>query len=281
VTEHGLLLSQVRFADKAVYGIIREYTHEAGVRNLEREIATVARKTARALVMGEARSVTVSNRTITEMLGPTRFQQEVATREDEVGVATGLAYTPTGGEVLFIEARVVPGKGNLTLTGQLGDVMKESAQAALTYARARGRALGLGADDQLADKDVHVHVPAGAVPKDGPSAGITMATAIISALTRRPVDHTLAMTGEITLRGRVLPIGGLKEKVLAASRAGITRVVAPRDNRRDLAEIPARVQKQITFTFVDHMDQVLTAALKREVQPERAEVNVKSLRRTG
>jgi ATP-dependent Lon protease len=214
---------------------------------------------------------------VAELLGPARFQQEVASREDEVGVATGLAYTPSGGEVLFVEARVVPGKGNLVLTGQLGEVMKESAQAALTYARARGRALGLGADDPFADRDVHVHVPAGAVPKDGPSAGITMATAIISALTRRPIDHLLGMTGEITLRGRVMPIGGLKEKVLAAHRAGISRVLAPRENRRDLEEIPARVRKEITFTFVDHMDQVLNMALKRQVQPERAEI--KPLRR--
>ena len=279
LTENGLEPHQLRVSDAALRRIIREYTREAGVRNLEREMATVARKTARAIVMGEAPSVTVTNRTITEMLGPPRFQQEVATREDEVGVATGLAYTPVGGEVLFIEARAVPGKGNLILTGQLGDVMKESAQAALTYARARGRQLGLGAEDPLANKDVHVHVPAGAVPKDGPSAGITMATAIISALTRRPVDHNVAMTGEITLRGRVLPIGGLKEKVLAANRAGITHVIAPRDNRRDLEEIPARVRKEITFTFVDHMDQVLNLALKREVQPERDDV--KPLRRTS
>ncbi|MBV9323005.1 MAG: endopeptidase La, partial [Chloroflexi bacterium] len=279
LAENGLDVRQVRISDSALRRIIREYTREAGVRNLEREIATVARKTARAIVMGESASITVSNRTISEMLGPPRFQQEVATREDEVGVATGLAYTPTGGEVLFIEARAVPGKGNLVLTGQLGDVMKESAQAALTYARARGRELGLGTDDPLATKDVHVHVPAGAVPKDGPSAGITMATAIISALTRRPVDHSVAMTGEITLRGRVLPIGGLKEKVLAANRAGLTHVIAPRDNRRDLDEIPARVRKETTFTFVDHMDQVLNTALKREVQPERADV--KPLRRSS
>ena len=279
LNENGLNARQVRISDGALRRIIREYTREAGVRNLEREIANVARKTARAIVMGEAKSVTISNRGITEMLGPPRFQQEVATREDEVGVATGLAYTPTGGEVLFIEARVVPGRGNLVLTGQLGDVMKESAQAALTYARARGRVLGLGNDDPLSNKDVHVHVPAGAVPKDGPSAGITMATAIISAMTARPVDHAVAMTGEITLRGRVLPIGGLKEKVLAANRAGLTRVIAPRDNRRDLEEIPAHVRKQITFTFVDHVDQVLNAALKREVRPEQSEV--KPLRRSS
>jgi ATP-dependent Lon protease len=272
LAENGLEARQVRVSDSALRRLIREYTREAGVRNLEREIATVARKIARAIVMGEATRMTVSNRTVSEMLGPPRFQQEVATREDEVGVATGLAYTPTGGEVLFIEARAVPGRGNLVLTGQLGDVMKESAQAALTFARARGRELGLGTDDPLANKDIHVHVPAGAIPKDGPSAGITMATAIISALTRRPVDHCVAMTGEITLRGRVLPIGGLKEKVLAANRAGLTRVIAPRDNRRDLDEIPARVLKETTFTFVDRMDQVLNTALKREVQPERAAV---------
>ena len=277
LTQNGLAENQVRLSDSALRRIIREYTREAGVRNLEREIATVARKTARAIVMGETPTVTVTNRTIAEMLGPPRFQQEVVARADEVGVATGLAYTPTGGDVLFVEARVVPGKGNLLLTGQLGDVMKESAQAALTYARARGKQLGLGSDDPFADKDLHVHVPAGAVPKDGPSAGITMATAIISALTRRPVDHTVAMTGEITLRGRVLPIGGLKEKVLAAQRAGLRRVIAPRDNRRDLEEIPARVRNQITFTWVDHVDQVLNTALKREIQPERAEV--KPLRR--
>ena len=278
LAENGLRSDQVKFSDAAMRQIIRHYTREAGVRNLEREIANVARKTARAIVMGEARSVTVTSRQLTELLGSPRFQREVAAREDEVGVATGLAYTPTGGEVLFIEARVVPGRGNLVLTGQLGDVMKESAQAAMTYARARSRELGLGNEDPLKDKDLHVHVPAGAVPKDGPSAGITMATAIISALTRRPVDHTVAMTGEITLRGRVLPIGGLKEKVLAAHRAGLTRVIAPRENRVDLDEIPPRVRKDVEFTFVDHMDQVLNAALKREVRTERAQV--KPLRRT-
>jgi ATP-dependent Lon protease len=272
LTENGLNTGQVRLSDAALRRIIREYTREAGVRNLEREIATVARKSARAIVMGDVSTTTVTNRALAELLGPPRFQQEVVARQDEVGVATGLAYTPSGGEVLFVEARVLPGKGNLVLTGQLGDVMKESAQAALTYARARGRALGLGSEDPFADRDVHVHVPAGAVPKDGPSAGITMATAIISALTRRPIDHCLGMTGEITLRGRVLPIGGLKEKVLAAHRAGLTRIIAPRDNRRDLDELPPKVRKEIAFTFVDHMDQVLNAALRREVLPERASV---------
>ena len=276
--ENGLEPQQVRISDSALRRIIREYTREAGVRNLEREIATIARKSARMIVMHEARSVSVGMRQITELLGPVRFISEIAEREDEVGVATGLAFTPVGGEVLFVEARVVPGKGNLVLTGQLGDVMKESAQAALTYARARAGALGL-AEDPFKDKDVHVHVPAGAVPKDGPSAGITMATAIISALTRRPVDHCVGMTGEITLRGRVMPIGGLKEKVLAAHRAGLGRVIVPRGNRKDLEEVPSRVRHQMAFTFVDHMDDVLNVALKPEIQAERA--TVKAIRRTS
>jgi ATP-dependent Lon protease len=271
--ENGLEPAQVRISTGALRRIIREYTREAGVRNLEREIASVARKSAKAIVMGEATSLSISSRQVPDMLGPPHFQPEVTEHEDEVGVATGLAFTPVGGEVLFIEARIVPGKGNLVLTGQLGDVMKESAQAALTYARSRSQALGLGDVDPFAEKDVHVHIPAGAIPKDGPSAGITMATAIISALTRRPIDHAVGMTGEITLRGRVLPIGGLKEKVLAAHRAGLERIVLPRDNRKDLEEVPLRVRKQITFTYVDHMDQVLNVALKREIRPERAEVH--------
>jgi len=272
LTENGLAPGQLKVSPSALRRIIREYTREAGVRNLEREIATVSRKAAKAIVMGEAASINVSTRQVAELLGPPRFQSEVVERQDEVGVATGLAFTPTGGEVLFIEARIVPGKGNLVLTGQLGDVMKESAQAALTYARSRSQALGLGEDDPFANKDVHVHVPAGAVPKDGPSAGITMATAIISALTRRPIDHTVGMTGEITLRGRVMPIGGLKEKVLAAHRAGLEHLIVPRENRKDLDEVPQRVLKQIAFSYVEHMDQVLNVALKREIRAERADV---------
>ena len=280
LAENGLTPEQLSFAAPGLRRIIRDYTREAGVRNLEREIATVARKAARAVVMGDAAAVNVTARKVRELLGPPRFISEVAEREDEVGVATGLAFTPVGGEVLFVEARIVPGKGDLILTGQLGDVMKESAQAALTYARSRSAALGLGEADPFADRDVHVHVPAGAVSKDGPSAGITMATAIISALTRRPIDHCVGMTGEITLRGRVLPIGGLKEKVLAAHRAGLDRILAPRENRKDFEEIPARVRKQITFTWVDHMDQVLNVALKREIRAERSTVKAVRVRRT-
>ncbi len=270
--ENGLSAERLRITDAALRRVIRSYTREAGVRNLERELANIARKSARQVVMGRQATVVVTPRQLPELLGPPRFQLEVAEREDEVGVATGLAYTPVGGDVLFVEASLVPGKGNLILTGQLGDVMKESVQAALTYARSRAAALGLSEGDPLAERDLHVHVPAGAVPKDGPSAGITMATAIVSALTRRPVDHTVAMTGEITLRGRVLPIGGLKEKALAAHRAGIHRIVLPRDNRKDLEEIPARVRREVSFVFVEHMDQVLNVALKRQIRRERPRV---------
>jgi ATP-dependent Lon protease len=279
--ENGLTADQLRITDAALLRVIREYTREAGVRNLEREIGTIARKLARRVAMNADNGPTVvTPRQVPDLLGPPRLIQEVAEREDEVGVATGLAYTPVGGEVLFVEASLVPGRGSLILTGQLGDVMKESVQAALTYARSRGTALGLGDGDPLDGRDIHVHVPAGAVPKDGPSAGITMATAIVSALTRRPVDHTVAMTGEITLRGRVLPIGGLKEKVLAAHRAGIKRIIIPRDNRKDLEEIPARVRRDLDFVPVENVDQVLNVALKRQVRPEKPAVRLARPRRT-
>jgi ATP-dependent Lon protease len=278
--ENGLQPDALRISDTALRTVIGGYTREAGVRNLEREIATIARKSARRLLMGELTPpISIGVRQVGELLGPARIQPEVAERTDEVGIATGLAWTPAGGEVLFVEARVVPGKGNVTLTGQLGDVMKESAQAALTYARSRARALGLGDEDPLAHADLHVHVPGGAVPKDGPSAGIAMAVAIVSALTRRPVDHTIGMTGEITLRGRVLPIGGLKEKLLAAHRAGLRQVLIPRANRKDLADVPARVRNALQITLVDHIDQALNAALRPEVRTERPEL--RPVRRRG
>jgi ATP-dependent Lon protease len=267
--ENGLAPQTLRVSDTALRAVVRGYTREAGVRNLEREIATIARKSARRLLMGEITPpIVVGVRSIGELLGPPRVQSDLAERSDEVGLATGLAWTPAGGEVLFVEARVVPGRGNVVLTGQLGDVMRESAQAAATYVRSRAQALGLGNTDPLAERDLHVHVPGGAVPKDGPSAGITMATAIASALTGRPVDHTVGMTGEITLRGRVLPIGGLKEKLLAAQRAGLRQVLIPRENRRDLEEVPPRVRRALEITPVEHMDQVLNAALKTHIQPE-------------
>ena len=258
--ENGLRPDQITFTDESLRHVIRQYTREAGVRNLEREIATICRKVAREVAEGEATSVKVTIQNVHKFLGPTKFHYGSAGKIDEVGAATGLVYTEQGGDIITVEATLVRGDGKLTLTGQLGDVMKESAQAALSYIRAR--ALSLGADDTFTSRyDVHVHVPAGAVPKDGPSAGITMATALASALTGRPVKKDVAMTGEITLRGNVLPIGGLKEKVIAAYRAGIKTVIVPKENEKDLFEIPANVKKKLRFAFVQHMDEVLQEAL--------------------
>lgn len=268
LAEHGLSGEQVEITEDGLRGIIRLYTRESGVRNLEREIASVCRRVARRVAGGRKDKITVRGEDLEEYVGPRRFRPDVAEEKDEVGVATGLAWTPVGGDVLFVEARAVPGAGNLILTGQLGDVMQESARASLTYARSRAGALGIQ-EDFHAKTDIHVHVPQGAIPKDGPSAGITLATAMISALSQRPVSHHVGMTGEITLRGRVLPIGGLRDKVLAAHRAGLTTVVLPRENERDLAEIPETVRGEMKFVFVQHMDEVLTAALLPEVEPER------------
>ncbi len=276
---HGLQGRNARFADSGVRSIIREYTREAGVRNLEREIGSVCRKIARSVAADETHTARVTSKSITTYLGKPRFRYGVAERADEVGVATGLAWTEFGGDVLFIEATLMKGRGTLLLTGHLGDVMQESGKAAMTYARTRAEQLGID-PDFYRDTDVHVHVPAGAIPKDGPSAGVTMATAIISALTRRAVRRNVAMTGEITLRGKVLPVGGIKEKVLAAHRAGVDTVILPEENRRDYEEIPAHVQKDLTFKFVSHIDEVLTAALhpapKRErvTKPVEARVEV-------
>ncbi len=258
--ENGLRPQHIGFTDESLRLIIRQYTREAGVRNLEREIATICRKVAREVAEGEATSVKVTIQNVRKFLGPTKFHYGTAGKIDEVGAATGLVFTEQGGDIITVEATLVRGDGKLTLTGQLGDVMKESAQAALSYIRAR--ALALGADDSFTARyDVHVHVPAGAVPKDGPSAGITMAAALASALTGRHVRKDVALTGEITLRGNVLPIGGLKEKVIAAHRAGIKTVIVPKENEKDLVEIPANVKKKLRFVFVEHMDEVLKEAL--------------------
>ncbi len=260
VKENGLKPDQITFADEALRHIIREYTREAGVRNLEREIATICRKVAREVAEGEAASVKVSRNSLHKFLGPTKFRYGIAEKQDETGAATGLVYTEQGGDIITVEATLVPGEGKLLLTGQLGDVMKESAQAALSYIRARARRLGV--DDTFTRRyDVHVHVPAGAVPKDGPSAGITIATALASALTGRVVKADVAMTGEITLRGKILSIGGVKEKVIAAHRAGIKTVIIPKENEKDLHEIPANVRKKLRFVFVEHMDEVLAEAM--------------------
>lgn len=267
VRENGLATEQIEFTDDALLGIVNSYTREAGVRNLDRDIATISRRVARRFAEGLRDKVTVARQDLIEYLGPPRFKREVAELEDEVGVATGLAWTASGGDILFVEASVVAGNGKLILTGQLGDVMRESAMAAVTYARSRAAALGIR-EDFFDRNDIHVHLPAGAIPKDGPSAGVTMATALISALTRHPVRRQVGMTGEITLRGKVLPIGGLREKVLAAYRAGLKTIIIPTENKVDLDEIHGEAKESLDFVFVDHMDEVLRTALKPERQED-------------
>jgi ATP-dependent Lon protease len=266
IEEHGLESEQLAFSDKALRAMINSYTREAGLRNLEREIAAIARKVARRVAEGETAKVRVGPGSLHRYLGAPKTLPEERLRKDAVGIATGLAWTATGGDVLFVEASTMKGKGVLTLTGQLGDVMKESAQAALSYTRSRAKQWGIP-DALFADHDLHVHVPEGSIPKDGPSAGVTMATAIISAFTGRPVRCSVAMTGEITLRGHVLPIGGLKEKILAARRAGIETVVCPRLNRKELDEVPAPLRRGIAFHLVEDVDEALDVAL---VPPSRA-----------
>jgi ATP-dependent Lon protease len=258
--EHGLTPQQLAFGDKALRAIIGSYTREAGLRNLEREIATVARKVARRVASGQEEPVKVSAASLFRYLGAPKILPEEMLKNDAVGIATGLAWTATGGDVLFIEATAMRGKGQLMLTGQLGDVMKESAQAALSFARTRARLYGIK-EDFFATHDIHVHIPEGAIPKDGPSAGITMATAMLSVLTNRPVKRSLAMTGEITLRGNVLPIGGVKEKILAARRAGVNSVVLPRLNKKDLDEVAAHLTRNLEFHLVDEVAEVLKLAL--------------------
>jgi len=257
---HGLRPDEVRFGDDEVRLVIREHTREAGVRNLEREIAGVLRRVATEVAEGREGAVEVDAARIREALGKRRFYNESAERIDRPGVATGLTWTPTGGEILFVEAALTPGRGRLRLTGQLGEVMKESAEAARSYLKARAKELGI--EPALFDAwDLHVHVPAGAQPKEGPSAGVTVLTAMASILTGKRVAENLAMTGEITLRGRVLPIGGLKEKVLAAHRAGIRRVLVPARNEADLDDIPAELREEMEIVLIDSIDQVLAAAL--------------------
>src|SRR4026207_28343 len=259
-TDNGISDRQLEFSDDAVLRIIGEYTKEAGLRNLEREIASICRKVARKVAEGKTELTRVNRANVHSFLGAPKFLPEAEQEHHEIGVATGLAWTSTGGEILYVEASLSRGRGNLTLTGQLGDVMKESAQAAVSYARAHAKKLGIEADfyQRL---DIHIHVPAGAIPKDGPSAGITMATALISALTRRPVSRDVAMTGEITLRGRVLPIGGLKEKSLAAFRAGIKTLVVPERNQKDLDEIPKPLRRKLRWVIAENMSDVLKIAL--------------------
>jgi ATP-dependent Lon protease len=263
--EHGLKPKLLRIADSALQRLVQDYTREAGVRQLEREIANLVRKAARHIVATgtPTKPMVIKAENIESYLGAPKFLAELAEAITEAGIAIGLAWTPVGGDILFIEATRMPGKGRLTLTGSLGDVMKESAQAALSYLRSHAKPLGI--DPKLfEEQDLHVHVPAGATPKDGPSAGTTMTTALASLFMNRRVRSDLAMTGEISLRGRVLPVGGIKEKVLAASRSGLKHVILPEQNRKDWNEIPAEVKQKIEAHFVRDISQLLELALRRK-----------------
>ncbi|MBU0986123.1 MAG: endopeptidase La, partial [Proteobacteria bacterium] len=264
IKENGLNSKKISFSPGALQQIIAEYTSEAGLRNLEREIGTLCRKVARKIAEGEKGPFQVTKNNLQKYLGVPKYFPEMDQESSQVGLSTGLAWTQAGGEVLYVEATLIGGKGELIVTGQLGEVMQESTRAALSYARANLGILGLE-ENILDNMDVHIHVPAGAIPKDGPSAGIAMATALISALTNRPVNKDVAMTGEITLRGRVLPIGGLKEKALGAIRAGIRTIVFPEKNKKDLVDIPKYVRRKINFIPVSNMDKVLSIAFQTEV----------------
>jgi len=266
LTEHGLNDDLVGLEEDATRLIIRSYTKEAGVRNLEREVASVCRSVAQEVAEGKTEKTIVKAEDLHRILGSIKYFSEVAERTKYSGVATGLAWTPTGGDIIFIEATKMKGKGSLTLTGQLGDVMKESAQAALSYIRSKAGEFGIP-EDFFEKQDLHIHVPAGAIPKDGPSAGITMMVALVSLLSDRPVRNDVAMTGEITLRGLVLPIGGVKEKVLAAKRAGIMHVLLPKMNEKDLEEVPESIKENMQFTFIEKVDDAIGACLSQG-QPE-------------
>jgi ATP-dependent Lon protease len=262
VKENGLRPEEISFEDSAIRQIARDYTREAGVRNLEREIGSVCRKVATHIAEGKEIPIVISPAKVAELLGKPRFYGEVAERTTIPGVATGLVWTPVGGDIIFIEATRMPGSKGFMVTGQLGDVMKESAQAALSYVRSKAKEIGI--EDKAFEKsDIHLHVPEGATPKDGPSAGVTMATAIASLMTNRVVRDDVAMTGEITLRGRVLPVGGIKEKVIAAHRVGLKRVILPKRNEKDLDDLPDDVRKQLTFVFAEKVTDVFDAALSR------------------
>jgi ATP-dependent Lon protease len=265
LTANGLTPDQADFTDDALHSIIRDYTREAGVRQLEREICSALRNVAMRIAEGSATRVTITPADLHEILGPRRFENEAAMRTSVPGVATGLAWTPVGGDILFIEATRIPGKGALILTGQLGEVMRESAQAAMSLVKARAQSLGV--DSKLFEtSDIHVHVPAGAIPKDGPSAGVAMFTALVSLLTGRTVKSDTAMTGEISLRGLVLPVGGIKEKVVAAAGAGLATVILPARNRKDYEDIPEAARDKLGFVWAERVEEVIDAALEPVAQ---------------
>jgi ATP-dependent Lon protease len=266
VEANGLNPKQIQFTDDALYEIIRKYTRESGVRNLEREIANLCRKTAKKIVTSEVKTNAINSEEVEKLLGRPKFRMQGITEGNQVGLTTGLAWTEVGGEVLQTEATLMDGKGQLTLTGKLGEVMQESARAAMSYVRTRAAEYGIGREFHR-KMDLHIHIPEGAIPKDGPSAGITMATTIVSALTKIPVRNDVAMTGEITLRGKVLPIGGVKEKLLAAHRAGIKNVILPKENEKDLQDLPKDILEVLSVSLVETMDEVLQIALERQPVP--------------
>jgi len=257
---HALDKRKIKILKPALSEIISKYTREAGVRDLERNLASICRKIAKLVAEKKKYPKEISSNDLHKFLGARKFSSLIAEKNDEVGMSTGLAVTPVGGEILFIEVALMPGKGRLTLTGQLGDVMKESAKAAFTWAKAHYKELGLN-DDFAMNIDVHIHVPEGAVPKDGPSAGVAITTALVSALTKKAVRREVGMTGEITLRGRVLEIGGVKEKVIAGHRAGLKTIILPKDNKKDLEDVPGVVKKDIKFVFVDRVEDALKVAI--------------------
>lgn len=276
IKENGLKARRVTISPGAIEQIIDEYTQEAGLRNLEREIGKICRKLARKIAEGAKGPFSITRSNLQKFLGIPKYYPEMDQDESQVGLSTGLAWTEVGGEVLYIEASLIPGKGELIITGQLGEIMQESARAAVSYTRANMADLGIK-DSLFENSDIHIHVPAGAIPKDGPSAGIAMATALISIITNKPVDKYVAMTGEITLRGRVLPIGGLKEKALGALRGGIRTVIIPEKNKKDLAEIPDNLKKKIKFISVKNMDEVLPVAFSENLKqnPQNKNQNIK------
>ncbi len=266
LVENGIAKKNVTLTDDAVLEVIRKYTREAGLRNLERQIGTILRKIARDVATGKHKKVIVTPSKLKRFLGPQRFHYELAEGDDEIGTATGLAWTASGGDILFVEASLVAGRGNLILTGKLGEVMQESAKAALTYARSR--ASTLGANERFYEsRDIHIHVPAGAIPKDGPSAGVTMTIALVSAISGKPVKKDVAMTGEITLRGKVLPVGGIKEKVLAAHRAGVKKVILPKENEKDVEEVPQEIRQELQFVFAENIDEYINHTIVNSTDP--------------
>ena len=267
--ENGITARDLNISKTALAAIILQYTQEAGLRQLEREIGTVCRKVARRIAEGHKGTVRVSLKNLHEFLGAPKVMPDEVLKKDQIGIATGLAWTAVGGDVLFIEALRMKGKGNLVLTGQLGEVMRESAQAAYSYAKSRAKELEINEED-FNNYDLHIHIPEGAIPKDGPSAGITLATAMVSALSLRPIRKDVAMTGEITLRGNVLPVGGVKEKVLAARRARVSTIILPQLNQRDMDEVPKELFGNIRFVFVDNVKQVFREALKEKILPPAA-----------